>query len=347
MINSLNRLIQRISKNAMSAAIALIFIYGCQTGDSMNNGGNLPIINPRNNLYDWAVQYTSAYVDLTDVYFIDNMTGWVVGNENTILSTTLGGNTWPQAPVNSFNGNFRSVTMINENTGWISGDMNGNSVDGNIYISSSGGSYPASQKLSDYPLNAIFSLNESLVWAGGENGQLLYTLDGGNNWKESATVFEFSINDIQFINESEGYALGEEGKIIKSMDGGVNWELNHTHPGTELTSIHFIDTTNGWACGSGNTILKFDDNAENKWVSVRNENEWDGSVWNDIYFLDKDLGWVVGLDGSIYRTEDGGNTWLNESTGLFNDLNAIYMVNNNTGWVVGEEGLILTYTPRN
>src|SRR5210317_2172633 len=121
MLHTITRVKRLIHSNILSRAILIMLTFGCQTGDSINNGGNLPIINTNNNLYDWAVQYTSAYVDLTDVYFIDNMTGWIVGNENTILSTTLGGNTWPQAPVNSFNGNFRSVTMINENTGWISG----------------------------------------------------------------------------------------------------------------------------------------------------------------------------------------------------------------------------------
>ncbi|MGD9329593.1 MAG: YCF48-related protein, partial [Cyclobacteriaceae bacterium] len=223
----------------------MITLYGCQTEDSTNNRGKIPIITPDNNPYDWAIQYTETYVDLTDVYFIDNMTGWIVGEENTILSTTMGGNTWPQAPVNSYDGNFRSVIVISENIGWISGDMNGNAVNGNIYISSSGGSYPESQKLSEYPLNAVFGLNESLVWSGGENGQLLYSEDGGQNWIESSTDFIFSISDIYFIDENEGYAVGENGKIIKSTDGGINWELNHEIPEIDFTSVHFIDASTG------------------------------------------------------------------------------------------------------
>ena len=116
----------------LSLGLILIPIYGCQNDDQINNSGNLRIINPDNNPYDWALQYTEVAVNLTDVFFVDNTTGWIVGDQNTILSTTMGRNTWPQAPVNSFDGNFRSVTMINENTGWISGDMNGNSINGNI-----------------------------------------------------------------------------------------------------------------------------------------------------------------------------------------------------------------------
>ena len=346
MLDTVKRIIRLIHSSILSATLLMVFISGCQNEDSMNNGRNLPIINPENNPYDWTVQYTEVTVDLKDIYFIDNTTGWIVGDENTILSTTMGGNTWPQAPVNSFEGNFRSVTMINEITGWISGDMNGSPINGNIYISLNGGSYPESQKLLDYPLNSVYGLNDSLVWSGGENGQLMYSEDGGRNWNESNTTINFSINDIQFLDENEGYAVGEEGKIIKSIDGGVNWELDIEFPEANLTSVHFTDSTNGWACGSRNTILKFQDNAETNWVSMRIENEPAGLVWSDIFFLNEDSGWVVGPSGTVYKTEDGGKTWLRESTGLFNDLNAIHMVTNNKGWIVGEDGVILTYTPR-
>lgn len=345
MLHSSRRNLLSRFQSVFLASVLLIIHYGCQTEDSMNNIGSFPIITPENNPYDWAIQYTETYVNLTDVYFVDNMTGWVVGDENTILSTTMGGNTWPQAPVNSYDGNFRSVSMISDNVGWISGDMNGNEINGNIYISSSGGSYPESQKLSDYPLNAIFGLNESLVWSGGENGQLLYSDDGGQNWIKSTTNFDFSINDIYFLDENEGYAVTEQGNILRSTNGGISWELNYEIPEIDLTSVHFIDASKGWACGSRNTILKFDGNAETKWVSIRIENEGVGIVWNDIFFLDKDFGWIVGLAGTVYKTEDGGNIWFKESTGLDNNLNAIHMVNNTTGWIVGEEGIILTYTP--
>ena len=322
-----------------------MIIYGCQNDDPINNSGNLRIINPDNNPYDWTLQYTEVSVDLTDVFFVDNTTGWIVGNQNTILSTTMGGNTWPQAPVNSFDGNFRSVTMINENTGWISGDMNGNSINGNIYISLNGGSYPESQRVSNFPLNTVFGLNESLVWSGGEKGQLLYSVDGGKNWNESVTKIDFSIADIQFLNEKEGYAVGEKGNILKSIDGGLNWELDTKFPETDLKSVHFISSSIGWVSGSWNTILKYNANSEDKWTSMRIENEPAGFVWNDIFFLNEIYGWIVGAGGTVYKTENGGNTWLRESTGLFSDLNAIHMVNTSTGWVVGEEGVILTYTP--
>lgn len=325
---------------------ALLF-SSCQDELSMNNPGNNPVTIPQPILYDWTLQNAETYVDLTDVHFIDNMTGWIVGEDNTVLSTTMGGNTWPQAPVSTFDGNFRSVHLIDENKGWISGDMNGKTIDGNIYISTSGGSYPDPQKSLMYPLNTIFCLDEKLVWTGGEKGQLLYTTDGGKTWLESVTKPDFSINSIQFLDKNTGFAAGSKGNIITSKDGGISWDSIFVIPESDLLSIHFIDSATGWACGSKNTILKYNGEEEGaKWsLQPRIENEPVGITWKDIFFLDENYGWIVGDGGTVYRTENGGNSWINESTGLFDDLNAIHMVEYDKGWIVGEEGLILTYTP--
>jgi len=113
-------------------SLLVISIYGCQDDPVI---GSIPVPGTphQTNPYDWSLQYTEVFVDLKDVFFVDQSAGWVVGDNNTILSTTMSGNTWPQAPINDFPGNFRSVHMISENKGWITGDMNGNTEDGSIY----------------------------------------------------------------------------------------------------------------------------------------------------------------------------------------------------------------------
>jgi len=78
----------------------MISFYGCQddsTDGSIPGSGSPPQTNP----FDWRLQFTETSVDLKDVFFIDQSTGWVVGDNNTILSTTIGGDKWPQAPINN------------------------------------------------------------------------------------------------------------------------------------------------------------------------------------------------------------------------------------------------------
>ena len=70
-----------------------------------------------------------------------------------------------------------------------------------------------------------------------------------------------------------------------------------------------------------------------------------GTTWRDIFFTDEQTGWVVGDAGLVYKSEDGGMSWVKETTGTFSNLNAIHMINDQSGWIVGDEGIILTYTP--
>ena len=327
-------------------SLLVISIFGCQD-DPVNGSIPGPGTSPQTNPYDWSLQYTEVFVDLKDVFFVDQSAGWVVGDNNTILSTTMSGDTWPQAPINYFPGNFRSVHMINEYKGWITGDMNGNTEDGSIYISITGGAYPEPQKSTMYPMNTIFSLDTDYVWSGGDNGQLLFTHDGGINWKESETDLELSIFDTHFINKDIGYVSGNQGSIFKSFDGGLTWEIDYKHSEVDILAMHFIDTLTGWACGSRNTILLFkNDGLTAGWTAQTILIEQPGITWRDIFFIDDQTGWIVGNGGAVYRSEDGGESWIKESTGLFENLNAIHMINNQKGWIVGDNGVILTYTPR-
>jgi photosystem II stability/assembly factor-like uncharacterized protein len=56
-------------------------------------------------------------------------------------------------------------------------------------------------------------------------------------------------------------------------------------------------------------------------------------------------GWAVGDSGSILSTTDGGVTWMPQSSGTTDLLNAVSFVDINTGWVVMiRAGLILSTT---
>jgi photosystem II stability/assembly factor-like uncharacterized protein len=319
--------------------------YGCRD-DVATNPGPGPGPGPGPNLIDWTFQNSDILVNYTDVFFVDNKTGWIVGENNTILSTSIGGVTWPQAPANNYQGNFRSVHLINKTQGWITGDKNGVSVDGNVYISISGGAYPESQKALEFPMNTVFGLDKDFVWSGGENGQMLYSNDGGINWIESSTDVEFTIFDIHFLDQDKGYATGGDGNIIRSLDGGINWQSEYVYSDIDVHAIHFIDSATGWACGSRNTILiAKDDGSSLEWSVETIFNEPAGTTWRDIFFIDDQIGWIVGDGGAVYRSDDGGKTWVKEYTGIFSNLNAIHMVSNENGWIAGDDGIILTYTP--
>ena len=112
-------------------------------------------------------------------------------------------------------------------------------------------------------------------------------------------------------------------------------------------AIYFIDSLTGWAVGSRNTILLFrNDGSTTQWIPKTISSELSGITWRDVFFIDDQVGWIVGNGGTVYRSDDGGESWIKEITGLFENLNAIYMFKNQKGWIVGDNGVILTYTPQ-
>jgi photosystem II stability/assembly factor-like uncharacterized protein len=67
---------------------------------------------------------------------------------------------------------------------------------------------------------------------------------------------------------------------------------------------------------------------------------------NRIYsvdFIDENIGYVVG-SANIRRTTDGGNTWIIQSIGTGQALYSVFFVNKDTGWAVGYPGKILKTT---
>lgn len=54
--------------------------------------------------------------------------------------------------------------------------------------------------------------------------------------------------------------------------------------------------------------------------------------------------WVCGNPGTIFKTTNGGATWVSQTSGTSAQLNSIYFTDANTGWAVGDSGLVLKTT---
>ena len=322
--------------------IILLLTFSCEDNSTSTI---TPPSNTNPKIYDWSLQSSGFIDDFSDIYFSNENSGWVVGENNLLLSTASGGKYWPEAPVGSTEGDFRSVIMIDEQRGWIGGTSNDGGLGGSVFISKNGGAYPESQKQTEFPINSVFMLNENYGWACGERGQIIYTTDG-LNWSESTTELDFDIYDIHFADQQNGWIAGAEGNIFMSKDGGISWDKEFQIPEIDLLSIQMTDTASGWVCGEKNTFyIRSIQNGIINWESKRVEQESDITTWYDLHFINEMSGWLVGSEGIVYKTADGGNIWKRETTGVITDLRAVYMATNSKGWIVGDEGVILTYTP--
>lgn len=58
-------------------------------------------------------------------------------------------------------------------------------------------------------------------------------------------------------------------------------------------------------------------------------------------FVDASHGWVCGDYGLIWKTTDGGSTWLPLNSGTILPLRGISFTDRNKGWAVGDQGVIV------
>lgn len=302
-------------------------------------------LNPSTN--DWTRQPIELNVNLKDVYFDANQNGWAVGAYETVF-ILVGGQTWSLAPITQDNQSvFRSVFIINSSKGWIAGDQYGSPVKGQIQYSGIGGSYPIQQKVVSAPLNCVYFTDVNTGWVAGDAGLVYHTTDGGDNWSQDDMGTTDSIYGLYFVDKTKGWAVTENGGLFHTYDG-TSWKQEESGVTSDLNSIQFTDSLHGWICGDRNTILVGTANPGGglQWVKDSVATEVPSMKWKDIFFINPSTGWVIGQFQHIYKTEDGGTTWNQETVDEAGELNAIFMVSATKGWVVGDEGTMLTYTPK-
>ena len=60
-----------------------------------------------------------------------------------------------------------------------------------------------------------------------------------------------------------------------------------------------------------------------------------GGALTDVYFVNELVGWAVGLQGAIFRTADGGATWVSQFTDTTRTFRAVHFTDAAFGWAVG------------
>jgi photosystem II stability/assembly factor-like uncharacterized protein len=267
--------------------------------------------------------------------------GGVIASKDTVI--TCGGSTMMNAepswskPLDSLQGNFRSVFFVNSAIGYTVG------VSGTIRKTTDGGaSWITQSSGTSYTLSSVFftDLNTGYI-VGSESGQskIFKTIDAGATWVECFDTMLIELNSLHFINANTGFAVGGNGTLLKTIDAGNTWIKKATNTTQSLARVYFPSATIGYACG-GPVPLKTTDGGET-WFSLL---ALPVLGLNTIYFTDNNTGYTAGVDRIIFKTTDGGNSW---SSQLFANLplgiTTLYFTDANTGYA-GSAGNVLRTT---
>lgn len=299
------------------------------------------IIQTTNGGRTWQRLESGTDDALFSVYFADEQQGWVTGQDGLILHTADGGKTWTRQESNAvfteMDGSRKraylfSITGIDAQRLWAVGDrsMLVRTTDGGATWTAtqvkmqsdlSGGEGMAA---ADPVFYDVAFADELRGWIVGEFGKIMYTADGGATWAEQnqsllegtgffdpldlPSLFGVYVRDAQRV-----VASGLEGHVARTTDGGTTWAYDKADVDVPLLDPLFdlveFDDGSAWAVGAAGEVMRREPGPDTPWRRANLAS--DLSTWlRAIDFSDRQHGWMVGGFGLIFRTTDGGETWL-------------------------------------
>lgn len=281
----------------------------------------------------WFEYHTGSYHDLNDIYFHNELHGWVVGNNSLVFETFNGGLSWQEVICNT-DKNIEAIDFVDEENGWL-GTRGAYPYVGEIYYYN--GSNWTPQYTPPYDEDGIIMsidmINNSDGWACGDD---IFHYDG-NGWQPISLGIGTYLYDIFFVNSNTGWAVGDDGRLFKYSNS--YWqEIEMGLPSYfALSGVHFISTSKGWTVGGAGTV-KYSEDGGNSWIDQETPIDTD---LDDVFFVNESNGWAVGDYGYVIHYD--GTEWEIVETGFTDDLTAVFFIDNNTGWVVGENGNVYKY----
>jgi photosystem II stability/assembly factor-like uncharacterized protein len=170
---------------------------------------------------------------------------------------------------------------------------------------------------------------------------LITTFISAQTWQLETPIKSTSaIKDVFMVNASTGYvvenALG--GQLLKTEDGGLNYKR---------VGGSFVSPPNAlWMFNDSVGLL----NSDFRCYKTTNGLITDAGIETYIQgstamrFVNRNVGFVTAANGKLYKTINGGQTWVLSTTNTTADLMSLNFLNDSVGFVATNSGKILKTT---
>jgi photosystem II stability/assembly factor-like uncharacterized protein len=141
------------------------------------------------------------------------------------------------------------------------------------------------------------------------------TTDSGTTWnrQDSIKSSPFSLRDIFFISPDSGWAVGGiSGTMViaRTTNGGSSWSVTEKG-GSSLREVKFLNNRIGWFVGqnNGEPFIGHTTNGGETWETQQHTPS-DFFGFESFSMVNERVGWAVGGTNRIYKTTNGGVTWV-------------------------------------
>lgn len=184
------------------------------------------------------------------------------------------------------------------------------------------------------PLIGVALAGKRIV-AVGLRGHIVYSDDEGKSWTQAQVPVSSDLVAVSFPDDKNGWATGHGGVVLHTVDGGKTWEKQLD--GNQAAQI----TTKYYESKTGADMTPDIERATRQAKALVDEQNTQTML--DIAFENAQVGYVVGTFNRIFRTQDGGKTWMPmmDRTDNPKELHfyAVYSDGKNT-YLAGEQGMV-------
>jgi photosystem II stability/assembly factor-like uncharacterized protein len=286
--------------------------------------------------------YSQPVYKYSDIFFLNNTHGWILGTQNFIWKTSNAGVTWSAIFDNRIN-SWGEIFFLDEQNGWML-------LDTKLYSSKDGGNNWTFKYQFLEPTGVtsqITFINDSVGFI--VKSKLFKTINSGNSWESILDTLP-DISCVSFYNDQLGFT-------------GTNQTISYLYKTTDLGSSWIFSNEVGNYDGAGFLkiqILSNDEVYVSSWyadwiaIGLMQKSTNQGATWknigslnfgiSDFEFKNKPYGWMLSPSGTISGTYNGGLNWstLHYSTTIYNfeffDSNLSYGISQdhiyitNDGW---------------
>ena len=306
--------------------LTAVVIFSCTKHN--NDQPVTPVLPPQFDTLGagWQRIQVDSGRDFEDVFFLNNQTGFLCGNQYLGKSTD-GGLTWKNLLPDSVKDKFINLFFTDINNGWAFGPA--------TYFLRTKDGGASRQKINGTNVfdGQFFDANNGYL---SIPGALYKTSDGGitqNRIQVPASAP--GSNGLFFFNQGNGWFAGNF--LYKTQDSAKTFSASSGTMGQGEYVIQFTDSLHGWVAGS-TAVYRTVDAGKTLQTLLINTDVKGG----DVQFFDNNNGFILG-NGRIYSTADGGTTLNKLCTIHKSQLYEIHFTDMNHGWATGNGGFVYRY----
>ncbi len=305
-----------------------------------NDGGSTWTSNSFN--HKAALNFDITTVPGTSKYWI---VGRAEGAGKQVMYSSNSGSNW--VTINAgVTGDFLSISMINESTGYMSGTNSQvmKTTDGGATWTLKTNPHPNSYQL----YNCEF-IDENTGWvfvnfSTVPGGNVFKTTNGGDNWTQYTTgASSENIYSADMVDANTGYCtMNQSGRpLYKTSNGGANWVALTTGLTGSLRGVTAPDANTVYVAQTfGAQRVAKSTNGGANWTLITLPVAVDCTSMD---FKDANTGYVVGnLTTVVCRTTNGGTSWTYQNTHGVTQ-GKIYVTQGDTAWALGGIAAISRY----